>query len=88
MLYKMYLGFKCRVRIGGALSDWYNKSCGIHQGRYLAKCNVDQIMLIAHRHSRKWRYYFNARISAVVVSGKTTRETTRYQHERNYRISF
>ena len=32
----MYVNFKCRVRLGDKLSDWYTMSCGIHQGGYLS----------------------------------------------------
>ena len=36
IMYKMYLDFRCKVRIGGTLSDWYSMTCGIHQGGYLS----------------------------------------------------
>ena len=36
LLYKMYVNFRCKVRIGGTLSDWYDMTCGIHQGGYLS----------------------------------------------------
>ena len=36
MLYKLYINFKCKVRIGATLSDWYDMRCGIHQGGYLS----------------------------------------------------
>ena len=36
LLYKIYVNFRCRVRVGGALSDWYDMTCGIHQGGYLS----------------------------------------------------
>ena len=32
----MYVNFRCKVRIGGTLSEWYNMTCGIHQGGYLS----------------------------------------------------
>ena len=130
LLYKLYVNFKCKVWIGGVLSDWYHMTCGIHQGRYLslvkyisfinplvveleesklccvvnklhaspvsyaddlatacvAKCNVDTIMQIACKHSCRWRYKFNPRKSAVLVYGKSTYETKKYQNERHHRI--
>ena len=36
LLYKMYVGFECCVRIGGEMSKWYGMDCGIHQGGYLS----------------------------------------------------
>ena len=36
LLYRAYLDFKCRVRIGDKCSDWYNMLCGIHQGGFLS----------------------------------------------------
>ena len=130
LLYKMYIDFRCRVRIGGTLSEWYSMTCGIHQGGYLSlvkyisfidslvteleasklccaieglnvspvsyaddlatasltKYNVDKIMVIAVTHSRKWRYKFNARKSAVLVYGETNRESAKYRTERSYQI--
>ena len=35
LLYRMYIGFKCFVRIGDKTSKWFNMDCGIHQGGYL-----------------------------------------------------
>ena len=130
LLYKMYVNFRCRVRLGDKLSDWYMMCCGIHQGGYLslvkyvsfintlvteltesklciaingipsspvsyaddlatasaAKCNVDGIMRIAHTHSCKWRYKFNARKSAVLVYGESKSETAKYSILRQYSI--
>ena len=36
LLYRAYLDFKCRVRIGDKCSEWYNMLCGIHQGGFLS----------------------------------------------------
>ena len=36
ILYRAYIGFKCRVRIGGSMSNWYDMGCGIHQGGFLS----------------------------------------------------
>ena len=36
MMYRGYQDFQCRVRIGGGFSNWYNMSCGIHQGGFLS----------------------------------------------------
>ena len=36
ILYKMYLNFKCCVRIGQLSSSWYDMDCGIHQGGFLS----------------------------------------------------
>ena len=52
----------------------------------VAKCNVDTIMQIACKHSCRWRYKFNPRKSAVLVYGKSTYETKKYQNERQHRI--
>ena len=36
LLYRGYVDFQCRVRIGGDMSASYPLSCGIHQGGYLS----------------------------------------------------
>ena len=36
ILYKTYQNFKCCVRIGNHMSNWYSMECGIHQGGYLS----------------------------------------------------
>ena len=36
LLYKCYLDFRCRVRIGERYSDWYRMFCRIHQGGFLS----------------------------------------------------
>ena len=36
LLYKTYIGFKCRVRIHDKMSKEYEMKCGIHQGGYLS----------------------------------------------------
>ena len=36
LLYGCYKGFLCRVRICDRYSEWYEMSCGIHQGGYLS----------------------------------------------------
>ena len=36
LLYRAYLDFKCRVRIGDKCSEWYSMLCGIHQGGFLS----------------------------------------------------
>ena len=36
LLYKSYIDFKCKVRIHDMYSQWYNMSCGIHQGGYMS----------------------------------------------------
>ena len=36
LLYKSYIGFKCKVRIHDMYSQWYNMTCGIHQGGYMS----------------------------------------------------
>ena len=36
LLYRAYIDFKCRVRIGGKCSDWYSMLSGIHQGGFLS----------------------------------------------------
>ena len=36
LLYKTYIGFKCRVRIYDKMSNEYEMKCGIHQGGYLS----------------------------------------------------
>ena len=51
-----------------------------------AKCNVDMVMRIAHQHSCKWRYKFNAQKSAVMVHGESSNESKRNSALRQYRI--
>ena len=36
ILYKSYQNFRCCVRIGNDLSEWYPMECGIHQGGFLS----------------------------------------------------
>ena len=36
LLYKGYINFQCRVRIGSETSEPYTMECGIHQGGYLS----------------------------------------------------
>ena len=36
LLYRAYIDFKSRVRIGDKCSGWYNMLCGIHQGGFLS----------------------------------------------------
>ena len=36
LLYKTYMGFKCRLRIQNLHSNWYNMECGIHQGGFFS----------------------------------------------------
>ena len=36
MLYRAYVDFRCRVRIGDKCSDWYRMACEIHQGGFLS----------------------------------------------------
>ena len=36
LLYRGYVDFRCRVRIGGSFSEPYALECGIHQGGYLS----------------------------------------------------
>ena len=36
LLYKCFKGFLCRVRLHDKYSNWYEMSCGIHQGGYLS----------------------------------------------------
>ena len=36
LLYRAYIDFRCRVRIEGKCSEWYNMFCGIHQGGFLS----------------------------------------------------
>ena len=36
LMYRAYVDFKCRVRLGNEFSDWYGLNCGIHQGGFLS----------------------------------------------------
>ena len=36
LLYRSYIDFMCKVRIGDRSSDWYRMMCGIHQGGFLS----------------------------------------------------
>ena len=128
LLYKTYVNFKCQVRIGDQLSQWYSMQCGIHQGGYLSlvkyisfinsliselemsrcccyinnipstpvgyaddlatasisKYKVDRVLRIAHSHSTKWRYKFNAKKSAILVYGESKTEAARNSPHRMY----
>ena len=39
VLFRAYDDIKCRVRVGGNVSGWYNMLCGIHQGGFLSLFN-------------------------------------------------
>ena len=36
LMYRTYIGFKCKVRIGESMSNWYPMTVGIHQGGFLS----------------------------------------------------
>ena len=36
LMYRAYIGFNCRVRIGDSMSQWYPMTVGIHQGGILS----------------------------------------------------
>ena len=36
LLYQSYHDFRCKVRLAGCYSDWYQMKCGIHQGGFLS----------------------------------------------------
>ena len=36
LMYRAYLDFKCKVRLGSQFSEWYPLLCGIHQGGFLS----------------------------------------------------
>ena len=55
ILYKTYQNFRCRVRIGDNMSDWYDMECGIHQGGYLSLV--------------KYTAFINSLISSLETSG-------------------
>ena len=130
LLYKTYMGFKCRVRIHDKVSSFYEMRCGIHQGGYLSllkyiafintlietpkqsdlcatiydlkvsplgyaddiasastsKNRVDAVLKIVYEHSRKWRYDFNAKKSAILVYGESSNEGKTNSRERMYRL--
>ena len=35
-MYRAYIDFRCRVRLGNEYSRWYGLNCGIHQGGFLS----------------------------------------------------
>ena len=128
LLYKTYIGFKCRVRIHDRMSAQYEMKCGIHQGGYLSllkyiafinsliqsleesnlcasicqikvsplgyaddvasvstsKTKVDAVLKIVFKHSRIWRYDFNAKKSAILVYGETIKESNTLSKDRAY----
>ena len=130
LLYSAYVDFKCRVRIGDEVSDWYTMLCGIHQGGYLSLmkytafinplleelvhsglcCSIDNIKsnpvgyaddlatattsktrtdcvnTMVYNYSRKWRFTFNAKKSAVLTYGETKAENARNTTFRVFRL--
>ena len=36
LMYRAYIDFRCRVRLGDQFSEWYPLLCGIHQGGFLS----------------------------------------------------
>ena len=111
VLFRAYDDFKCRARVGGKVSGWYNMLCWIHQGGFLSlfkytafinallvsletsglccsimgipsspggyaddiataclsKTRSDKVHDIVYKYGRKWRFFFNAKKSAVLV---------------------
>ena len=51
-----------------------------------SKQNVDQVLKIVFKHSRKWRYDFNAKKSAILVYGETANESKVNSRYREYRL--
>ena len=52
----------------------------------LSKLAMDQVLNIAHLHSLKWRYNFNAKKCAIVVYGETERNNKVNSKDRMYRL--
>ena len=50
------------------------------------KRKVDLVLRIANKHSLKWRYYFNADKSAVLVYGESKRENLNNSKNRTYKL--
>ena len=50
------------------------------------KRKVDLMLHIVNKHSLKWRYFFNADKSAVLVFGETKRENLVNSNNRTYRL--
>ena len=51
-----------------------------------SKTKVDSALRIVYAHSRKWRYHFNAKKSAILVYGETPREGKVNSKNRMYRL--
>ena len=52
----------------------------------LNKRRIDKVLEIVHLHSVKWRYYFNADKSSILVYGETQRENSRNKVNRSYKL--
>ena len=52
----------------------------------ISKISMDGVFNIAHLHSRKWRYDFNAKKCAVVVYGESEKENKTNMKHRVYRL--
>ena len=52
----------------------------------LNKRRIDKVLEIVNMHSVKWRYYFNADKSAILVYGETQRENARNKVNRSYKL--
>ena len=50
------------------------------------KRKVDVVLDIVNKHSLKWRYYFNADKSAVLVYGESKRENNVNSKNRSYKL--
>ena len=50
----------------------------------ISERDIDKVLRLADRHSREWRYEFNAKKSAVSVFGKTTRQYEDDAQHRQY----
>ena len=51
-----------------------------------SKQKVDQVLNMVYSHSRKWRYDFNAKKSAILVYGETAHESKVNSSYRNFRL--
>ena len=128
ILYKSYIYFKCKVRLAGTYSTWYDMKCGIHQGGFLSllkyaafidpllreiensdyvcrtlnipsspvgyaddlslcslsKHKLDGALRMVYVYSCKWRFFYNAGKSAIMVYGENKREAKRNSKDRSF----
>ena len=102
LLYKMYIGFLCCVRIGDKTSRWYSMDCGIHQGGYLSLMKYTAFinsLIVTLENSNLCSTIYRIKASPVGYADDLATSTisknrmdqvmtTVYSHGRKWRYSF